>query len=92
MPLNRLFLLLDPRPWLEGFCELKSVLLFVRTFSWNWLISFFSGTQYVVRAPCGVMGDRAGFFENNIFAPKMGKMEQNGQNLVFSEFIRKFSD
>ena len=30
-----------------------------------------SGTQHGVKVPCGIAHDRAGFFENNIFVPKM---------------------
>ena len=36
----------------------------------------FSGTQHGVRGPCGVAHDRVGFFENNVFTPKMGKISQ----------------
>ena len=36
----------------------------------------FSGIQHGDRGPCGVVYDRAGFFENNIFAPKMEKIRQ----------------
>ena len=32
-----------------------------------------SGTQHCVRCPCGVVRDRAKFFENNILALKWGK-------------------
>ena len=35
-------------------------------------LQFFSGTQYVVRGPCGVVHDRARFFEN-VLPPKWGK-------------------
>ena len=30
--------------------------------------------EHGVRDPCGVIRDRAGFIEKNIFAPKMGKI------------------
>ena len=30
----------------------------------------------MVVGPCGVMHERAGIFEKNIFVPKMGKMDQ----------------
>ena len=36
----------------------------------------FSGTELGVRGPCGVVHDRAKFFENYTFAPKMGEMGQ----------------
>ena len=36
----------------------------------------FSGTQYGVRSPCGVVHDKAWFYENNILSPKMGKIGQ----------------
>ena len=34
---------------------------------------FFSGTQDGVRGPCGVVYDRARFFEKNVLPPKWGK-------------------
>ena len=37
---------------------------------------FLSGTQHDLRGPCGGVHDRIGFFENNIFAPRMGKIGQ----------------
>ena len=33
----------------------------------------FPETQHGVSSPCGVVCGRAGFFEKNIFAPKMGE-------------------
>ena len=51
-----------------------SVRLSVRKLSWNWL--FFSRAQHGVRGQCGVVHDRAGFFENNIFTPRNGKIGQ----------------
>ena len=54
---------------------------------WNWLFSF-SGAEHGVRGPCGVIYDRAGFFENNSFARKIGK---NRPSLGFFECIGKFS-
>ena len=41
---------------------IRSVRPFVQRFLWNWLFSFFSGTQHGLRGPCGVVYDR-GFFE-----------------------------
>ena len=35
----------------------------------------FPGTQYCAKGPCGVVHDRAIFFEH-IFAPKIGKVGQ----------------
>ena len=37
---------------------------------------FFTGTQHGMRAPCGAVHDRAGFFENNVFGSKKGKIGQ----------------
>ena len=50
----------------------------------------FSGAQQGVQDLRGIVHERAGFF-GNIFAPKMGKMGQNGPNTGFFEFIGKFS-
>ena len=36
----------------------------------------FYGTQHGVKTPCGLVHDRAGFFEHNIFVPEMGKTGQ----------------
>ena len=36
----------------------------------------FSVTQHGFRGTCGVVHDRSRFFENNIFALKMGKADQ----------------
>ena len=44
---------------------------------------FFSETQHGVRGPCVVVRDRARFFEKNIFAPTMGKMDQLAKTRVF---------
>ena len=64
----------QPRP--EGSYELKSVCpsilppgSFLRIGS-----LVFSESQHGVRGPCVVERDRARFFENNIFAQKIGKM------------------
>ena len=51
-----------------------SVLLFGSFLGIGYLV--FSGLQHGVRGPCGVLHDRARFFENNIFAPKMAKISQ----------------
>ena len=50
------------------------------------LAFFFSRAQHGVRGQCGVVHDRAGFFENNIFAPRNG---ENRPSLGFFECIRK---
>ena len=50
-------------------------------FSWNGLLVF-SGTQHGFRGACGVMHDRAGFFLNNIFDHKMGKIGQRSKCIV----------
>ena len=53
-----------------------------------------SGIQHAVSGPCCVVCGRALFFENNIFASKMGKMDQkkvkNRLKKVFY-FIGKFN-
>ena len=71
MPLNWLIHLLDTWLWLEGSYELGSVYPFTRKFSWNWIISFLKYLRMVLRGSCGAVHDRAGFFENDIFATKM---------------------
>ena len=45
----------------------------------------FCETQHVASDPCVVVGDRAGFFEKNIFAPKMEKV---GQKRVKNRVIK----
>ena len=47
--------------------------------------SIFPAAKHGFRYPCAVVRDRAGFFENNLFAPKMD------QKLGFFEFIGKLS-
>ena len=54
----------------------------------------FSGIQHAVRGTCCVVCDRALFFENNIFASKIGKMEQKRVKKRLKKvfyFIGKFS-
>ena len=85
------FLFLNPRPWPEGCYELGSVRPFVlssfcpsifspfrpslqKLFGIG-LLDFFEA-WHGVRGPCCTVRDRAGFFEKNIFAPNMEKMDQ----------------
>ena len=78
--------LLDPRPYPEGSYELGSVRPSVLPCgSFLGIGSLvFSEIQHGVRSPCGVVRDRARFFGEKVFTPKMG------QNRVF-ECIGKFS-
>ena len=48
----------------------------VQTCSWNWLFSFFLGTQDCLRGPYGVVYDRARFFEKNVLPPKWEKLSK----------------
>ena len=69
MPLSSLILLLDPRWWPKGSYEkCLPILLPGRSLGIGSLV--FSETQHGIRGSCGVVYDRDGFFDNNIFAPK----------------------
>ena len=46
---------------------------------------FFTGTQHGMRAPCGAVHDRAGFFENNVFG-SAGFFECIGKFSYFFQF------
>ena len=62
---------------------LLSVCPFVKVFSWNRIIYFFSKFWHGTRNPCGVVCHPAGCYENT-FARKMGKigfwLGENGEN------------
>ena len=64
---------------------IRSVRPSVQKFSWNFLV--FSGTPHGVRGPCGVVYDRARFFEK-MFYPQNG---ENRPSPGFFECIGKFS-
>ena len=73
---------MDPQLWPEGSYELGSVspsilssFLLSGCFLEIDILVFFLKLSMVV-GPCGVMHERAGIFEKNIFVPKMGKMDQ----------------
>lgn len=63
-------------PWQVGFYEYGLALLLSRSFLRICML-FFSGTQEGVRALCGILHEKAWFFENNI----LPQMEQVGQTL-----------
>ena len=78
--------LLDLLLWPEGFYELGSVRPSVLSYeSFLGIGSLvFSETHHGVRHPCFVVRDRTGFFGENLFDPKMGKM---GQKQGFSNLL-----
>ena len=66
------FSCIGSQPWPKGSYELGLFILLSRSFL---RISslFFSGTQHDVRSSFCTVYDKARFFENNIFAPKIGQ-------------------
>ena len=68
MPYNWLIHLSDPWPWPEGSMNQGLSVLPFRDF-----LGIDPSPDFLVM---GSMCDRAGFFVNNIIAPKMGKMGQ----------------
>ena len=87
MPLNGLFLYWIPTV-AERVYELGLFILLFRSFLRISLL-FFSGTQHDVRSSFGTVYDKARFFENNIFAPKIGQKKaflSSSGNLVIILF------